>query len=139
MARREKVLVRPMKLQKLLFFSYGWYAGKTGNMLFGQGFQAWPYGPVIPLVYNSYKGWGSDVIDEKGKKIDLGNENANSLVDAAVTNYGHSSDMALSDITHKQGSPWLMVWVKNSHPRIRETITFESIRDFYKAKLDSGL
>ncbi len=135
MSKRNKIAIRPMKLQKLLFFSYGWYAGKTGNKLFTDGFEAWPYGPVIPFVYHRYSEWGADAINEKGREIDLGDEEANSLVDSAVVKYGPWSDMALSDITHKRGSPWFAVWQKNIDPHIRNPIDFENIRDFYNKKL----
>ena len=135
MANRNKLSIRPMKLQKLLFFSYGWYAGKTGNKLFIEDFEAWPYGPVIPQVYHRYNEWGAEIIDEKGKEDHLGNDQANSIVDSAVDKYGPWSDIALSDITHKKGSPWSEVWQKSSNPHIRKAITFEDIKKFYEKKL----
>ena len=140
MANRNELPIRPMKLQKLLFFSYGWYAGKTGNKLFIEDFEAWPYGPVIPQVYNDYKRWGGSKIDIKGKKTDLEDKEANYMVDSAVKAYGISSDVGLSNITHEKGSPWSEVWQKDSASASeqRSIIPFASIRDFYKEKRQAG-
>ncbi len=140
MSKRNKIAIRPMKLQKLLFFSYGWYAGKTKNKLFIENFEAWPYGPVIPQVYYRYRSWGASEISIKGKKIDLGDEKANYMVDSAVEAYGISTDVGLSNITHEKGSPWNKVWQEDnaSASDLRSIIPFASIRDFYKAKLQAG-
>ena len=45
----------PMKLQKLMYFTYGRYAAQTGRQLFSENFQAWQYGPVLSSVYQEFK------------------------------------------------------------------------------------
>lgn len=137
-SNRNKIAIRPMKLQKLLFFSFGWYAGKTSNRLFIEDFEAWPYGPVIPEVYRNYREWGADVIREDGRKIHLGDKEADSLVDSVVEQYGVSSDFSLSNITHEKKSPWSDVWQEDNGFDHRSTIPFEKIKEFYDKKLSDG-
>ena len=36
-----------LTLQKLVFYTYGWYAHLTGSRLFEQSFYAMPKGPVV--------------------------------------------------------------------------------------------
>ena len=134
-AQKKAILVRPMKLQKLLFFAYGWYAGTADKRLFEEEFEAWPYGPVIPEVYRRYKRYGAGEIDERGKKRNLGDPNAHLMVDDAVREYGVASDIGLSNITHEKGSPWDQVWKdSDTSLRCREIIPFHIIRDFYRTK-----
>ena len=133
--KKREIVVRPMKLQKLLFFAYGWYAGTAGKRLFKEEFEAWPYGPVIPEVYRQYKKYGAGEITEHGEKRDLGDPTAHLMVDDAVREYGIASDIGLSNITHEKGSPWDQVWKSSDGSlRHREVISFEIIRDFYQIK-----
>ena len=134
-AKKRKIIVRPMKLQKLLFFAYGWYAGTAGKRLFQEEFEAWPYGPVIPDIYHRYKNYGAEEIIERGKKRNLGDPAAHLMVDDAVKEYGVASDIGLSNITHEEGSPWNQVWKNNNSSfRHRKVIPFDMIRDFYQKK-----
>lgn len=69
----EGVEVTPMKLQKLCYFAYGWYAGfmrsvKEGDspdelfILFDEDICAWKYGPVIKTVYNKFSSYKNSSI-----------------------------------------------------------------------------
>ena len=138
-AKKRAIIVRPMKLQKLLFFAYGWYAGTAEKRLFEEEFEAWPYGPVIPEVYRRYRRYGAEEIDEPGEEKNLGDPKAHIMVDDAVREYGVASDIGLSNITHERGSPWDQVWEEHNDGSLhhRGVIPFQIIRDFYQKKAQS--
>ncbi|MDO8057653.1 Panacea domain-containing protein, partial [Candidatus Phytoplasma gossypii] len=43
--------INKTKIQKLLYYSQGYYLSKYNNVLFPETIEAWPYGPVISVVY----------------------------------------------------------------------------------------
>ena len=59
------ILISPLKLQKLLYFSYGIHLKLGGSKLDYLDFEAWTYGPVIPEVYHHYKHLKSNQIRDK--------------------------------------------------------------------------
>lgn len=53
-----------LKLQKLLYYAQAWYlVNNENNKLFEDNIEAWPYGPVVPCVYNEFKSFGRLPID----------------------------------------------------------------------------
>ena len=48
----ENIDITPMKLQKLIYFTYQMYLKETDIPLFDERFETWKYGPVISSVYN---------------------------------------------------------------------------------------
>jgi uncharacterized phage-associated protein len=110
--------VSPMKLQKLLFYAYGWFRVLKNDVLFNESIQAWKYGPVITTVYHSTKQWGSNGIQEfitspsDDFPVFLDENN-----DAAIIEflniiwgaYSKYSAMQLSNATHAPNSPWTKV------------------------------
>src|SRR4051794_9267350 len=71
-AKGEKL--SPMKLQKLLYYACGWYAGYTGQPLIDEAIEAWDYGPVIPSIYHEFKRFGSGSITARATDWDGGTE-----------------------------------------------------------------
>jgi uncharacterized phage-associated protein len=47
-----------MKLQKLLYFAYGWYYASFDTPLFNESIFAWTHGPVVAALYGVFKGYG---------------------------------------------------------------------------------
>ena len=50
-----------LKLQKLVFLSFGWFWAFYKRDLFDDQVQAWKYGPVIPVVFFAYRAQGEIV------------------------------------------------------------------------------
>ncbi|VEI12868.1 Panacea domain-containing protein [Trueperella bialowiezensis] len=48
--------VNAVKLQKLCFYAYGWFAHLTGEPLFGERFYAMQYGPVVGELLSAHAG-----------------------------------------------------------------------------------
>ena len=52
-----------LHLQKILYFAHMIYMGRNdGQPLIREAFEAWEYGPVVPVVYHDAKGYGSGPI-----------------------------------------------------------------------------
>jgi uncharacterized phage-associated protein len=53
-----------LKLQKLVYYSQAWHLAIHGTPLFEEDFQAWVHGPVVPELYQKYKVFGWQPIQE---------------------------------------------------------------------------
>lgn len=105
-----------MKLQKLLYFTYGFYAAKTEKPLFSESFQAWQYGPVLASVYQKFKCFGGSVInrmstDAQGKAYMLNrgapeNKSIYEVFSKICKKYSRDRGFDLSKEKHKPGTPW---------------------------------
>lgn len=111
--------ITPMKLQKLVYYAHGWYAGYTGRPLIDETVEAWQYGPVIPSLYREFRHFGSG--DIKSRATDFGLSGctevpipADADIRAFLSNvwksYGGYTGIALSEMTHAAGTPWDETW-----------------------------
>lgn len=105
-----------LQLQKLGYFAHGWHLAVTGEPLFFQDVQAWPYGPVVPAVYEEFRGFGRNPIDGRALTFDSNLKVVPFRADLApITEYvvnrvwqsykGHSG-LEMSAIAHQEGTPW---------------------------------
>lgn len=115
-----------MKLQKLIYYAHGWHLASTGKPLIDESVEAWKYGPVIPSVYHEFKSYGSGTIREKGTTIEAAecsslrfvtptvhDSETKCLLDTIWEAYGGLSGVQLSNLTHKQGTPWSETFAKS--------------------------
>lgn len=128
-------LIRPMKLQKLMYFSHAIYMIESheNGPLFDDQFEKWSYGPVLPDVYYEfsdlraeYIGRYATITGDKKKTVWFFKEGLIYDVVARVCRYFQpTSDMAMSELTHKAGSPW------DQTEGLRSAIDNQLIRDYY--------
>lgn len=111
----EKIPVTPMKLQKLLYFTYREYLRKNnGHPLFSEQFEAWPYGPVLSSIYDEFKSFHGDPITKFAKNADgsvtiVSEQNAFDVIGAINSvweKFKQFTGIQLSQITHQDGSAW---------------------------------
>ena len=57
-----KGYLTPMKMQKLIFIAHGWYQAYFNEPLIEDEIQPWEWGPVIPIVYDSFRSFGKRAI-----------------------------------------------------------------------------
>ncbi|MEC7310500.1 Panacea domain-containing protein [Vibrio atlanticus] len=103
-----------MQLQKLTYIAHGYKLATTQGQqpLISDDVNAWKFGPVIPSLYQELKSYGN------GKVIPLfftSNDlpispNDQALIKAIYDAYGNKDGVELSDLTHRQGTPWDQVW-----------------------------
>lgn len=123
----------PLKLQKILFFSQGWYLSLYKKSLFIDDFQAWRYGPAIPDLYNQYRSFGRNSIVLDVEKPSLEPEIEN-LLFFVGQNFLFKDSNLLSGITHKKNSPWKVIRDKNncsSRDNCQEIIPKSLIQQYY--------
>ena len=100
----------PLDLIKLTYLSHGWHLGIYGIPLIEETVQAWPYGPVVPIVYErfkSYRGNRIDIVPEDNS--DELHDRQRGVIDATLEAYANYDSWSLSAITHKPGTPWYQV------------------------------
>jgi len=120
LANAKDLKLTPLQLMKLVYMSQGWSLALRDAPLYGERIEAWQYGPVVPVLYNRTKTYGSapitgplppapNAVGEvlSGEEIDL--------LRSVVDNYAHLSGPALSNLTHRPGSPWSKVWVPGQY------------------------
>jgi uncharacterized phage-associated protein len=100
--------IQPMshkKLQKLCYYAYSWYLTLYNRKLFDNRFEAWIHGPVDPILYQRYKDWGWQEIQENTEDLHLEN-NHMSFVHKVFKSYGHLNGNQLEYLSHTE-DPWL--------------------------------
>ena len=131
-ANNENKPLKPMKLQKLVYFAYGWHYAYLDTPLFPETILAWRHGPVVKELYDRFKSFKGKPIEENvtPKKLDAQVE---TILDSVWTAYGQYPDVHLSAITHRPDSPWTSAYQSDEWYAV---IPPESIRDYFKALLE---
>lgn len=148
LAAKNGDLLTPMKLQKLVYYAMGWYAGYTGKPLLDEAAEAWQYGPVFPSLYHEFKRFGSGAVKGKGTELSSeefeivevpvpDDENVRKFLDNIWASYGKFTGIALSEMTHKAGSPWDETYKASQGVR-NVSIPFETIRVHFKEAADKA-
>jgi uncharacterized phage-associated protein len=136
--------ISPMKLQKLVYYAHGWFAGYTGKPLINESVEAWQYGPVIPSLYQEFKRFGSGEIGAKACALEgfefvevppPEDEGMRKFLTSIWESYGKYTGIALSEMTHAAGSPWDETWKANQGIRSVD-IPFDSIAGHFKAAVE---
>lgn len=115
-----RIKCTPLKLQKMLYLVYCNYLKKYDRPLFAEEFRAWDLGPVVPSVYEKFKGRRDDVVLKPPKTGELRYLSSDkgravlSSVDETIEKYGHLSASDLVDLTHESGRAWGKVFKKSS-------------------------
>ncbi|MFZ3591113.1 type II toxin-antitoxin system antitoxin SocA domain-containing protein [Bacillus sp. DJP31] len=99
--------ITPLALQKLLYFSQGFNKAINNAFLIEDDCEAWIHGPVYRNVYEIYKEYGYNPIEEKQHeyKYSLLSESEKELLDTIVNNFGCYSGKLLEKMTHIE-PPW---------------------------------
>jgi uncharacterized phage-associated protein len=111
--------IDPMKLQKLVYYAVGWYAGYMGQQLVNENVEAWPFGPVIPSLYHEFKQFGAGQITSKATDFTgtgfaevptPSDPNLRRFLENIWSSYGQFTGWKLSEMTHAPGGPWELTW-----------------------------
>ncbi len=128
--------VTPLMLQKLLYFIQGIYYTLYGRPIFTEECEAWVHGPVYRKVYELFKDFKYNPIEDdrfvllKGRAEEL-SHNEKHVIDLVVNTFGMYGGKTLERITHKE-EPW-----KNAREGLlqntlsREEVPKEAIRRYF--------
>lgn len=102
--------VTPLMLQKLLYFSQGIYSALYGRPIFMEDCRAWIYGPVYPEVYDLFRDFKYNPIDDARFALLEGKEDAltddeKRVIDLVLNTFGMYGGKVLERITHNE-EPW---------------------------------
>lgn len=108
-------------LLKIVYFAHGWFLATRGKPLIGQSFEAWQHGPVVRVVYDSFKEESGKPISGRAKKLDpiagkfvvcieYFSSDEQDFLDSMLRSYSKHHPYELSEMTHEAGSPWWQVW-----------------------------
>ena len=135
----EGVIITPMKLLKMVYIANGWFLGYENKPLINEVAQAWKYGPVIVSVYNTFKAYGGDMIDQMYMPTnELKQEYQNLIEDVYTTSfldkvweaYKDFDGLQLSELTHQEDTPWSKIY-----NGLNTIIPNETIREHYLKKI----
>jgi uncharacterized phage-associated protein len=101
-----------LQLQKMLYLAQMIYLGKTGEPLFNGTFEAWDYGPVLPVVYNQVKSFGSGPIRDVffGARA-ITDESRCEMLNEACDQLSQKTAGQLVNITHWSKGAWAQHYV----------------------------
>lgn len=102
--------VTPLMLQKLLYFIQGVYSALYGRPIFAEDCRAWVHGPVYPEVYDMFRDFKYNPIDDARFALLAGTADIltaeEKKVATLVTNtFGMYGGKVLERITHNE-DPW---------------------------------
>lgn len=102
--------VTPLMLQKLLYFMQGIHLALYGEPIFLEDCRAWIHGPVYPDVYDLFKDFKYNPIDDArfamfSETSDALSDHEKKVAELVVNTFGMYSGKALERITHKE-DPW---------------------------------
>ena len=128
--------ITPLALQKMLYFIQGIYMALFGAELFREECEAWAHGPVFKDVYEVFKNFKYNPIDDirfamfQNRFNEL-SDNEKKVIDLVVDSFGMYSGKVLEQITHGE-APWLDAR-ENCLPgeRSNEVIPKESIKSYF--------
>ena len=116
-----------LKLQKLVYYAQGFHLALYDKPLFNERIEAWLHGPVVPELYQIYKGYKSQPVPvSEGFDVSQFTEEVKELLNEVNLVYGQYSAWRLRDMTHEE-LPW-----QESYKKIDKTISHESLKSFFK-------
>lgn len=128
--------VTPLMLQKLLYFVQGVSCALYKEPLLSEDCQAWVHGPVYPQVYDMFRDFKFNPIEDARFAILEGMEDAldekkRRVVDLVVDTFGEYGGKRLEKITHEE-KPWKIARKGYSDGiRSNEIILKENIAAYY--------
>lgn len=138
--------VEHMKLQKLVYYAYGWWLAYEKTSFISEPPQIWQHGPVFKTLYHALKHHGrkpiktteSDSPFAGPPRVDPEDQQALEMIDWVWDRYKSYSSFDLSDMTHAPGSAWHIVAERNNwRVRGETTIPDEIIREVFLNEADN--
>lgn len=126
-----------LKLQKLVFYSFGWYGHLTGQKLFNEQFFAMPKGPIVSPLLSAH--FSMDMVsadyleDYAQRSLAITDPYAEAVVDAVWLSYGKFSKWDLIEMTHCE-KPWINAWTTRPAGAKRSELNAESVLEHFERK-----
>lgn len=116
-AKENRIGVTQLSIQKIVYFMHGKSLIERGEPLVSGSFEAWPYGPVHPLLYETFKRFGADPISDPAQSRDLmtgsvhpveepQDDDIRLFIRESALTYLRMTPGRLIDLSHAPRSPW---------------------------------
>ncbi|TGO02460.1 phage-associated protein [Candidatus Thiomargarita nelsonii] len=119
-------LVSNLKLQKLVYYAQGINLALSDQPLFPEALEAWIHGPVVPVLFHTYKRAGA-IPPPGDMDFSIYCVQTREVLDEVYTVFGQFSAWKLYQMTHEE-PPW-----KNTP--VGHEISFEAMRDYFKTQV----
>lgn len=102
--------ITPLALQKILYFIQGIYMVMFGVPLYKEDCMAWVHGPVYEEVYDLFKDFKYNPIEDNRfaifkERFEELSDQEKKVIDLVVNSFGRYSGKVLEEITHNE-TPW---------------------------------
>ena len=131
LSQNEGRVITHLKLQKILYFSQGWYLTLTGNPSFSDEIVAFKYGPVIKSIYEIFRIFGSKNITKIAESTEQVENKDNEFINKIWNLYKNHDAISLSNISHIKNGPWDVT-------NINDIITTDIIQNYFTGKLNAN-
>ena len=112
--REDRDHLTSMQLLKLVYVAHGWNLAFFNRPLIREAVEAWEHGPVIADLYHGVKRWGAGPVRERLPGYFAATDGFTSqekeLISSVLAAYRHLDGLELSNLTHKRGTPWYIVY-----------------------------
>ena len=134
-AKREKVTVTKMWLNKIVYFIYERALIDIKVLLTPARLEAWEYGPVFREIYLSFPKKFDFTYYQRYNVKKRQSEEARDefecedlrIFDQVWLEFGHLTASKLTNISHKPGSPWSRIWTYRGKANPGMVIDIETI------------
>lgn len=134
-----------IKLMKLVYIAQG-LALANDTRLFNEPIEAWKYGPVISVLYNEFKKYGlnsieeytyDDFLDDQIPMVADDDNQANTILEQTWGTFSKYSGIKLSNWSHNENGPWHHEWHENNGQKSQNHSMDEQrianyFKEFYK-------
>lgn len=136
------------KINKLIYFAHGYHFARFNNPLIRNYFEAWEHGPVVRVVYDSFKRHRFGPITEPASHIDIFEQTKRPVAFDQISraerefilkissHYAQYSADELERMTHQPSSPWAVTRSRRlDDPQFQNRIMNHLIRDYFAAQI----
>ncbi len=123
-----------LKLQKLVYYAQAWYLALKDEPLFDGEFEAWIHGPVNTHLYNRFRHYRWNPIDENPeRRIEA---DVADYLDEIIDVFGGETAYNLERMTHSE-EPWIEArgGIPNNTPS-SSIISQETMKSYYRKLAD---
>lgn len=129
--------IQSVKLQKLCFYAFGWYAHLTGEKLFNEQFYAMEYGPVVGELLSAHakkkvvtSDMIADQIDARTTVHEPIEPYVKTVLDAVWDTYGHVDGFKLAQYSHDEDI-WAESWQRKPEGSKRGDLYSDGIVKYF--------
>jgi uncharacterized phage-associated protein len=108
LAQRSGWTLSNLALQRILYLAHMVHLGRYRTPLVAEAFEAWDYGPVVPVLYDRVKGFGASAVRNVFNTVADPQEGSTEVkvLDEALDRLGRAPAAQLVAMTQREGGAW---------------------------------